>query len=132
MASIFTKIISGEIPSFKIYENEYTYAFLSLDQINLGHTLVIPKIEVDHFTEVPEPYYSEVFKTAQLIGKAMLKATNCKRVGTAILGWDVPHFHYHIVPMFGVGDLDFRRARQPSKEDNVHIQTKLVEELKKL
>ena len=62
MASLFTKIIQGEIPSYKIYEDEWTYAFLDINPINLGHTLIIPKIEHDHFLDVPEPYYSAVFK----------------------------------------------------------------------
>lgn len=105
MASIFTKIIRGEIPSYKIYEDEYCFAFLDIHPIQEGHTLIVPKKEIDHFIDVPEPYYSAVFRAAQKIGAALQKATGCPRVGTQILGWDVPHFHYHVIPLWGIGDM---------------------------
>jgi histidine triad (HIT) family protein len=114
MATIFSKIIAGDIPSYKIYEDEHTFAFLDINPIELGHTLVVPKVEVDYFLDVPEPYYSAVFKTAKVVGRAIHEATGCKRVGTIVLGWDVPHFHYHLVPMFGHGALDFRRSKKRS------------------
>ena len=83
MPSLFTKIIQGEIPSYKIYEDEWTYAFLDINPINLGHTLIVPKIEHDHFLDVPEPHYSAVFKAALPVGKAILKETGCKRIGSS-------------------------------------------------
>lgn len=129
MASIFTKIINGEIPSYKIFEDEHTYAFLDIMPIQLGHTLVVPKTEVDYFLDVPEPYYSAVFRTAKHIGKAIHTATECKRVGTIILGWDVPHFHFHMVPMFGHGELDFRKAKKRSATEMQEIQKKILENL---
>lgn len=129
MASIFTKIIAGEIPSYKVFEDELTFAFLDIMPIQPGHTLVVPKTEVDYFLDVPEPYYSAVFKTAQHVGKAIHKATQCKRVGTIILGWDVPHFHYHLVPMFGHGELDFRKAKKRTNEEMRAIHEKILQNL---
>ncbi len=129
MAGLFTKIIAGQIPSYKIYEDEWTYAFLTKDAIQMGHTLVIPKVEVDYFVEVPEPYYAKVFANARFIAKAIHKVTGCKRVGTIIAGWDVPHFHYHIVPMFGVEDLDFKNGRERTHEENLRMQADLQSEI---
>lgn len=117
MATLFSKIIRGEIPSYKIYEDDLTFAFLDINPVQTGHTLVVPKIEVDQMLDVPEPHYSAVFKTAKIVGKALQAATGCKRVGSIVLGWDVPHFHYHLIPMWQMGDIDFRKAKQASKEE---------------
>lgn len=127
MASIFTKIINNEIPCYKIFEDEYTFAFLDINPINPGHTLVVPKIEVDYFIDVPEPFYSAVFKTAKLVGRAIHDATECKRVGTIIAGWDVPHFHYHLIPMNGLGDLDFKKGKPRSDEEMKSMQKKITD-----
>lgn len=126
MATLFSKIIRGDIPSFKLYEDEWTFAFLTLDAIQLGHSLVVPKIEVDLFSDVPEPYYSAIFKAAKPLAKAIHKATACKRVGSIFAGWDVPHCHYHLVPMFDGGDLDFRRGRQRTKDENIEMQNRIL------
>lgn len=130
MTTLFTKIINKEIPSYKIFEDDLTYAFLDINPINLGHTLIVPKIETDYFLDVEEPYYSQVFKNAKTIGKAIHEATLCKRVGTIIAGWDVPHFHYHLIPMFGFEDLDFRKGKKRSEEEMIEIQEKIVKLLK--
>ena len=127
---LFLDIIEGKIPCYKIYENEWTYSFLSLDQIQKGHTLVIPKVEVDYFVEVPEPYYSEVFKSAKIISKAIHESMECKRVGTMIQGWDVPHFHYHLVPMHLASDLSFKHAKRYPQEVMEEIQEKIISHLK--
>ena len=97
MASIFTKIINGELPCYKIYEDELPFAFLALDQVNLGHTLVIPKKEVNHFFDTPEPDHTAVWKSAKMIAQAVKAATNCPRVGIMVAGFEVPHFHVHIL-----------------------------------
>ena len=130
MPSIVTKIINGEIPCYKIYEDEHTFAFLARDQINLGHTLIVPKVEIDYFIDVPEPFYSAVFKTAKPIAKAVHDATGCKRVGAIIAGFEVPHFHYHIVPLFELHDLDFKRAVVRSGEEMKSVQEKIIAYLK--
>jgi len=120
--------MNGEIPSYKIYEDEYCFAFLDIQPIQEGHILVVPKIEVDSFTEVPEPYYSAVFKAAQKISIALQKATNCNRVGTMILGWDVPHFHYHLIPMWSVGDIKGKIKNLPPEKMKL-IQEKIISKL---
>ncbi|MCX7675545.1 MAG: HIT family protein [Bdellovibrionaceae bacterium] len=117
MASVFTKIIQGELPSYKVYEDEQIIAILAKDQIHLGHTLVIPKQEVDHWTEVPPETYAHLQKVAQKIGRAILKVTQCKRVLTAAIGYEVPHFHLHLIPSWSMADLSFSRARPYPAED---------------
>ncbi len=128
-ASVFSRIIAGTIPSYKVFENEYVFAFLAKDAIQLGHTLIVPKIEVDYFVEVPEPYYSAVFRAAKPIAQAIHTATTCKRVGAIIAGWDVPHFHYHLVPMFDYFDLDPKRANERSHEESLEMQNKILHAL---
>ena len=86
-------------------------------------------MEIDYFVDVPEPYYSAVFKNAKLISQAIHKAIGCKRVGTIIAGWDVPHFHYHLIPMFDYYDLDPRKGRERSHEECKLIMTKIISEL---
>ncbi len=129
MASIFTKIIKGEIPSYKVYENEHCLAFLDIQPIHSGHTLVVPKIEVDHFSDLPEPYYSAVFQAAKILSKAIGKATGCPRVGAAIVGFEVPHFHYHLVPLWGPADLNFKNAKKQTAEEMQDMQVRIKKAL---
>lgn len=129
MTTVFTKIIRGEFKSYKIYEDDYVFAFLTQDAIQLGHSLIVPKIEVDYFVDVPEPYYSAVFAAAKPLTKAIHQATGCKRVGTIIAGWDVPHFHYHLVPMFDYFDLDPKRGKVRSDVENKEMQRSIIEKL---
>lgn len=129
MASIFTKIIKGEIPCLKIYETDKVLAFLDIHPVQLGHTLIVPKMEVDSFLDVPEPYYSAVFEAAQVVGKAIQKATGSTRVGTMILGFDVPHFHYHLIPIWQTGDMDLKKAKTYPEETMKEIQKKIQSNL---
>ena len=126
MPSIFTKIINGEIPCYKIHEDEYTFSFLDINPINIGHTLIVPKIEIDNFVDVPEPYYSAVFTNAKIISKAIQRATGCNRVSTVIAGWDVPHFHYHLIPTNIFSDLDFKKAKSIGSEEMKKIQDNII------
>ena len=126
MSSIFTKIIHGELPSMKIHEDEYTYSFLNIYPIRLGHSLIVPKVEIDYFLDVEEPYYSAVFQVAKKIAPAIQKATKCKRIGTAIIGFEVPHFHYHLVPMDHIEDMDFNIRLQPGEKDLNTMQEKIL------
>ncbi|MEK7433642.1 MAG: HIT domain-containing protein [Cyanobacteriota bacterium] len=130
MASIFTKIINGEIPCYKIFEDEHTFAFLDITPITIGHTLIVPKIEIDYFLDVPEPYFSAVFKNAKFISQAIHDATECTRVGTIIAGWDVPHFHYHLIPMKDYTDLDFKKGTKRTAEEMISIQNKIISNIK--
>jgi histidine triad (HIT) family protein len=130
MASIFTKIINGELPCYKIYEDQLTFAFLALDQVNLGHTLVIPKKEVNHFFETPEPDYSAVWKTAKMVSQAIKTATNSPRVGIMVAGFEVQHFHVHLIPAWSIPDLSFSRAKKHSPEEMNQIMNAIVKNLK--
>ncbi len=132
MSTIFTRIINGELSCFKIYEDEHTLAFLSKFAVQPGHVLIVPKVEVDSFVDVPEPFYSAVFRNAQLVGRAVQNVTHCKRVGCMIAGWDVPHFHYHLVPMMSHEDMDPKHARELGFEENKAVQEKLIAELSRI
>lgn len=126
MASVFTKILNGELPSYKIHEDELTYSFLALDQVNAGHTLVIPKREVNHWTEVPEADFVRVQLNAQKIGKALLKATGAPRIGQMVAGFEVPHYHLHLIPAWSIPDLDFKRAKRLTDEEMKKIQADIL------
>ena len=123
--SVFTKIIRGEISQLKIYEDQHVCAFFPREQLNLGHTLIVPKYQADSFLEVPEPYYTAVFQTSKIVGRAILESTGCARVGTLIHGFEVPHFHYHLIPMFTSADL---WKIHPTR----HSEAELLEMLKKI
>ncbi len=130
MSTLFSKIITGEIPSYKIYENDLVFAFLDIEPLEKGHILIVPKIEIDKFNDVPEPYYSAVFLTAKKIVKAMEKALDIKRVATAIVGIDVPHFHYHLVPIINGNPLT-NSPKKFSDEEMKLTAEKIAEELNK-
>lgn len=130
MASIFTKIIHGEIPCYKIFEDDLTIAFLALDQVNLGHTLVVPKEEVDHWFDVPEKTFTRCQVNAQKIAKAIRQATGCPRVGTITAGFEVHHYHLHMIPAWSIPELDFKRAQKRSDAEMKEIQQKIISYLK--
>ncbi|MGZ3747817.1 MAG: HIT family protein [Pseudobdellovibrionaceae bacterium] len=132
MASVFTKIIRGEVPCYKIYEDEKIFSFLALDQVNLGHTLVISKEEINHWTDVPPEVYAHLHKVSQKIGKAILKATGSPRVGQIVAGFEVPHYHLHLIPAWSIPDLDFKRAHRRSEGEMKKIQTAIIENLSNL
>lgn len=129
MASVFTKIIQGELPSYKIYEDDLIIAILALDQVNLGHTLVIPKEEVNHWWQVPEKTYTHLQLVSQKIGKAMMKATGCPRVGQIVAGFEVPHYHLHMIPAWSIPDLTFTRAQRKSDDEMRKIQNEIIKNL---
>jgi histidine triad (HIT) family protein len=129
MATLFSKIISWEIPSYKIYEDEHIYAFLNIYPHSPGHTLIVPKKEVDHFSDVPEPYYSAIFLCAKKLSPILQKATWCSRICTMFSGFDIPHCHYHIVPCMSGKELDFSYAKQASQEDLESMQNAITTEL---
>ena len=112
MATIFTRIANGEIPSFKVAENDNYYAFLDINPLSQGHTLVIPKhVEDDYIFNLDEDTYRGLLDFAREVAQAIKKAIPCKRVGVAVLGMEVPHTHIHLVPLQTEGDLDFRKKR---------------------
>ena len=126
MASIFTKIIRGELPSFRLYENDLVLSFLTIEPIRAGHALVVPKVEIDSYLQVTDPHYSAVFSAAQVVGKAIQSATGCKRVGLAVQGFEVPHFHLHLIPMESPADFDFRKAKRMENDELKKIQERIV------
>lgn len=112
MATLFTKIAQGEIPSYKCAENEDFYAFLDISPLALGHTLVIPKkVEDDYIFNLDEKTYEGLWAFARDVAKAVKAAVPCKRVGVAVLGMEVPHTHIHLIPLQSEADMDFRKKK---------------------
>lgn len=134
MATIFTKIAAGEIPSFKCAESEDFYAFLDISPLAKGHTLVIPKhVEDDYIFHLDAKTYEGLWAFARKVAVALKAAVPCKRVGVAVLGMEVPHTHIHLVPLQTEGDLDFRKAKlQLSPEEMKETAAKIFAEYEKL
>jgi histidine triad (HIT) family protein len=126
MASIFTKIMTGELPCYKIHEDELTFSFLALDQVNLGHTLVVPREETNHWMDVSEKSYLQVAKNSQRIGRAIREVTACPRVLTTAVGFEVHHYHLHLIPAWSVADLSFAKAQRRANEEMLEIQHKII------
>jgi len=126
MASIFTRIILGEIPSYKIAENDKFLAFLDVFPLVEGHTLVIPKLEVNDIFDLEPTLYAELFAFAQEVGLVIRNTISCKRVGIAVIGLEVPHAHIHLVPLQSVDDINFTRTKlQPSHDELLSTQEKI-------
>ena len=112
MPSIFSRIIAGEIPSYKVAEDEAHYAFLDINPLNEGHTLVVPKHEVDYIFDLPDDEYAALQLFAKRVAVALKKSVPCKRVATAVLGMEVPHAHIHLIPISTEADVDFRAPKK--------------------
>lgn len=117
METIFTKIIKGEIPSYKVAENDKFYSFLDISPLAKGHTLVVPKIQNDYIFDLDDTTLAEMVVFAKKVALAVEKACPCKRIGVAVIGLDVPHTHIHLVPINNVGDLDFKKERVKLTEE---------------
>jgi len=111
MASIFTRIVNGEIPSYKVAEDKDFYAFLDISPLAKGHTLVIPKKEVDYIFDLDDDLYSRMNLFAKKVARAIEKSVTCKRIGVAVIGLEVPHAHIHLVPLNDIGDLNFANPK---------------------
>lgn len=111
MASIFSRIISGDIPSYKIAENESFYAFLDINPMAIGHTLVVPKSETDYIFDLDDTQLSEMTLFSKKIAKAIAKAVPCKRVGVMVIGLEVPHAHIHLIPIQKEGDMSLANPK---------------------
>ncbi len=111
MSTVFTRIVKGEIPSYKVAENDRFYAFLDINPVTKGHTLVIPKNEIDYIFDMDSQELSDLFVFAQRVAKGIKKAIPCKRVGIAVLGLEVPHAHIHLIPLVSEGDMDFKKPK---------------------
>ena len=134
MATLFSRIAQGEIPSYKVAENEDYYAFLDISPLAPGHTLVIPKkVEDDYIFHLDEPVYAGLWAFARQVATALKAAVPCKRVGVAVLGMEVPHTHIHLVPLQSEGDLDFRKERPTvTPEQMAQIAAAILSEYEKL
>ena len=129
MSSIFTKIVNGEIPCYKVAEDEHHLAFLDVMPIAKGHTLVIPKKEVDLIFDLDEEEYKNLWAFAQKVAKKLTAAVPCVRVGVAVVGLEVPHAHIHLVPMNEIKDLNFMNERlQFTPEEYQEIQQEIVKQ----
>lgn len=117
MASIFTKIISGDIPSYKIAENEAFFAFLDINPNSIGHTLCIPKKEVDKIFDLDEETYMGLMSFSRKVAKAIEKTIPCNRVGMTVIGLEVPHVHVHLIPLHSMEDARFTTKQQLNAED---------------
>ena len=111
MASIFTRIVKGEIPCYKVAEDENYLAFLDINPLQEGHTLVIPKKEVDYIFNVPEAEHAGLWNFALKVGKAIEKVVPCLRIGITVIGLEVPHAHIHLIPLKTMYDMDFRKPK---------------------
>ena len=134
MSTIFTKIAKGEIPSYKVAENEEYYAFLDIAPMAKGHTLVIPKnVEDDYIFNLDEATYMGLCAFARKVAQAVKAAVPCKRIGVAVLGMEVPHTHIHLVPLQSEGDMDFRKAKlELSSEEFAQIAQSIWNEYVKI
>ncbi len=129
MESVFTKILNNELPSFKVFEDEHTFAILALNQIQLGHTLVISKRQEDHFFELNDEEYIALMRTTKKLAIAIKKATGCHRVCTFFQGFEVQHAHHHLVPTQSAKDFNLSMQTQRSTEDMKFIQAKIISAL---
>lgn len=125
--TLFSKIIRGEIPCYKIAEDESFFAFLDIFPLREGHVLVIPKIEVDNLFDLPQDYLSQILVFAQPIARAIEKAFPCNRCGIEVIGLDVPHAHVHLIPVNSANDLNFTQPKpKASDEDLKAVQEKIL------
>lgn len=128
--SIFSKIIAGEIPGYKIAENEKFFAFLDVFPLREGHVLVVPKKEIDKFFDLPEDYLKELLVFAQPIAKAIEKSFNCNRCGLSVIGLEVPHAHLHLVPISTANDINFTQPKLKTTAERLkEIQQLIVSNL---
>ncbi len=132
MESVFSKIAKGEIPSYKIAEDSRYFAFLDINPLAEGHTLVIPKKETDYIFDLEDDEYQGLFLFAKKVAVALGKAIPCKRIGIAVIGLEVPHAHIHLVPLQSIYDIDFRKPKlKLSTEEFVAIAARIKSEITK-
>ena len=127
MPSIFTRIINGEIPCYKVSENDTFISFLDINPLRAGHTLVVPKVEIDYIFDLESDMLGEMFKYAQMVAKTIKANIKCNRVAIIVLGLDVPHAHIHLIPMDTMADVNFANDKlKLSTEEFIAIQ-KLIQ-----
>ncbi|MEO5564474.1 MAG: HIT family protein [Chitinophagaceae bacterium] len=128
--TIFSKIIAGQIPSYKIAEDKNFFAFLDIFPLRKGHVLIVPKTETDKFFDLSSEYLSEMLLFAQPIAKAIEKSFNCNRCGLSVVGLEVPHAHLHLIPINSANDLNFNQAKLKLSEEQLkEVQQKIISNL---
>ncbi|WP_339611737.1 HIT family protein [uncultured Planktosalinus sp.] len=125
MPTVFTKIINGEIPSYKVAEDENFIAFLDINPNAKGHTLCVPKVEVDKLFELDENTYLNLMQFSRKVALALEKAVSCKRVGVAVVGLEVPHVHVHLIPLNQMSDMDFSKKVSLSPDEFKTLTSKI-------
>lgn len=128
MASIFTKIINGDIPSYKVAENDQYLAFLDIQPLVKGHVLVIPKKEVDYIFDLDNDTLSGLMTFAKTVARKMDKVLDCKRIGVTVIGLEVPHAHVHLIPINGVADMDFGKEKLSLEREEMEKIAKSIKE----
>jgi len=126
MSTIFTKIINGEITSYKIAENDRFYAFLDINPLAKGHTLVIPKSEIDYIFDLDDETTAGLFLFAKKVAKGIKAVVECKKIGITVLGLEVPHAHVHLVPINGIYDIDFSKPKLKFSDEEFKLLTKEI------
>lgn len=121
MASIFTRIVNGEIPSYKIAEDEHFFAFLDINPVQKGHTLVIPKKETDYIFDIEDDDLGNMMVFAKKVARAIEHVVPCKRIGMAVLGLDVPHAHIHLIPINSGSDIEFSKQKLKMDKDAFNL-----------
>ena len=130
MATIFSRIVKGEIPCYKIAEDEQFFAFMDINPVAVGHTLVIPKREDDYIFNLEDDEIGAMMVFAKKVAKALEKAVTCKRIGVAVIGLEVPHAHIHLIPISQEGDMDFKKEHvHMSDEEFLEVQKRIVANL---
>ena len=130
MATIFSRIVKGEIPCYKIAEDDRFFAFMDINPVAVGHTLVIPKREDDYIFNLDDDEIGAMMVFAKKVAKAIEKAVPCKRIGVAVIGLEVPHAHIHLIPITQEGDMDFKKEHvHLSEEEFLEVQRRIVEQL---
>ena len=126
MPSIFSKIVRNEIPSYKVFENENFLAFLDINPIKKGHTLVIPKIEVDYIFDLKSKEYQELWNFAKLVAQGMKRVIKCERISIVVMGLEVPHAHIHLIPLDSMQDIDFSQPKLNLSTDQMNKIASLI------
>jgi histidine triad (HIT) family protein len=130
--TIFSRIIKGEIPAYRIAEDDFFLAFLDINPLREGHTLVIPKIETDRFFDLEEKYLSRILVFSKPIANAIESSFDCNRCGLTVIGLEVPHAHLHLIPINQVSDMDFKKTKLKLSEEAFRkIQAKIISNLNK-
>ena len=130
MATIFSKIVSGEIPAHKVAETSDYLAFLDINPLKMGHVLVIPKVEVDYIFDLEDEQYAGLMIFAKVIAKAIKKAIPCEKVGVTVIGLEVPHAHIHLIPITGIADMNFSLAKlKPTEKELSEVALKILDAL---